>query len=174
MKKKELTPKQEIFCRWYAEIGNAAEAYRQAYNVTNMSLDSVYSLSSRLLKKVQIRSRVDELLQERNESLKNEREIYRDTMRAILEADVTDLFYEDKETGQPKVRNPLQLSHHTRKAIKRVTVNRGRITYEFVDKVQAGKALSDLEGWDKPKETNINVSGLPKTSTGDRLFIKKK
>ena len=158
MKKKELTPKQEIFCRWYAETGNAAEAYRQAYNVKNSTVESVYVMASRLLKKVQIRLRVEELLKERSKSLDDERELYRETMRAILETDVTDLFFEDKESGQMKVRSPLQLPRHARKAIKKVTVNKGRITYEFVDKVQAGKALADLEGWEKQKETNVNVT----------------
>ena len=29
-----LTPKQEKFCQKYIEMGNASEAYRQAYNAS--------------------------------------------------------------------------------------------------------------------------------------------
>ena len=34
---KKLTPKQTKFAQKYLETGNASEAYRQAYNVKNMS-----------------------------------------------------------------------------------------------------------------------------------------
>ena len=156
-KKDELTPKQEIFCRWFAETGNATEAYRQAYDCQSSTPESVNVMASRLAKKVKIRLRVNELLEERSKALKDERALYKEAMRDILGSDVSDLFYEDRETGQMKVRSPLQLPLHTRRAIKKVTVNKGRISYEFADKIAAGKALADLEGWDKPNEQNVNI-----------------
>lgn len=45
-----LTPKQAEFCRVYMETGNASEAYRQAYDASNMSYEAIKVEASRLLK----------------------------------------------------------------------------------------------------------------------------
>lgn len=44
-----LTPKQEKFCQLYIELGNASEAYRQAYNCSKMSEESIKVNASKLL-----------------------------------------------------------------------------------------------------------------------------
>lgn len=45
-----LTPKQAEFCRVYIETGNASEAYRQAYDASNMSYYAIKVEASRLLR----------------------------------------------------------------------------------------------------------------------------
>jgi hypothetical protein len=57
-----LTPKQEAFVRAYLEGGNASAAYRAAYEVKPTTKPaSVHQLASRLLARVEVRSRVEEL-----------------------------------------------------------------------------------------------------------------
>lgn len=57
-----LTQKQEAFALAYVETGNAAEAYRQAYDVKPATQDStIYSAASRLLSDDKITARVKEL-----------------------------------------------------------------------------------------------------------------
>jgi phage terminase small subunit len=58
---KKLTPKQERFCLKYIETGNASEAYRQAYDATNMSQDAVKVKASAMLKKDNIRVTLENL-----------------------------------------------------------------------------------------------------------------
>ena len=54
--------KQEKFSRLIALDGlSISEAYKQSYNCENMKQDSIYQLSSRLSKQVQITSRINEL-----------------------------------------------------------------------------------------------------------------
>ena len=54
--------KQEKFSRLIALDGlSISEAYKQSYNCENMKQDSIYQLSSRLSKQVQITSRIKEL-----------------------------------------------------------------------------------------------------------------
>jgi len=49
---KKLTPKQEKFANLYVELGNASEAYRQAYDVSEDTISQVvWNESSKLLKK---------------------------------------------------------------------------------------------------------------------------
>jgi len=57
-----LTPKQEAFALAYVETGNAAEAYRQAYDVRAATQhSSIYVNASKLLDNAKIVQRVAEL-----------------------------------------------------------------------------------------------------------------
>lgn len=57
----KLTEKQEKFCQVYIETGNASEAYRKAYNAEKMKPETVTSKASLLLKKGNVRARLDEI-----------------------------------------------------------------------------------------------------------------
>ena len=46
---KNLTPKQEDFCRYYIETGNASEAYRRAYNAEKMQPQTIKVKASQML-----------------------------------------------------------------------------------------------------------------------------
>ncbi len=62
MEKPELTAKQEAFALAYVETGNAAEAYRRAYDVKAATQHStIYSAASRLMSDPKICARVSEL-----------------------------------------------------------------------------------------------------------------
>lgn len=56
-----LTPKQEKFCLVYLETGNASEAYRQAYNASNMNTDSINRRAKELLDNSKITARLSEI-----------------------------------------------------------------------------------------------------------------
>ena len=55
---KKLTIKQEKFCNKYLECGNASEAYRFAYNCSNMSDNSVWCNASQLLADTKVAQRL--------------------------------------------------------------------------------------------------------------------
>ena len=59
--KNNLTPKQEKFCQKYIELGNATQAYREAYSCSNASSKTINCKVSHMLKKDNIRTRLDEL-----------------------------------------------------------------------------------------------------------------
>ena len=62
MKTVKLTEKQESFCQCYVRTGNASEAYRKAgYSCKSKNPETVHQLSCRLLKTVNVASRVSEL-----------------------------------------------------------------------------------------------------------------
>ena len=56
-----MTPKQEAFCLAYVETGNASEAYRRAYDASNMKPGTVNKRASELLADGEVTGRVDEL-----------------------------------------------------------------------------------------------------------------
>ena len=57
----DLTIKQEKFCLKYLECGNASEAYRYAYDCSNMSDSTVWEHASRQLTKGKVRARIEYL-----------------------------------------------------------------------------------------------------------------
>lgn len=88
--KEKLTPKQEKFCLVYVELGNASEAYRQAYNSRKMKPATINKKSYELLQNGQITARieqfqaearerheetVDDLVRELNEALQAARDV---------------------------------------------------------------------------------------------------
>ena len=56
-----MTPKQEKFCTLYVELGNASEAYRQAYDASRMKPESIAVQAAKMLASPKIALRVDEL-----------------------------------------------------------------------------------------------------------------
>lgn len=63
-----MTQKQENFCAAYIETGNASEAYRKAYNAEKMKPETVNNKAHALLKKGEIRARLEELRKPATES----------------------------------------------------------------------------------------------------------
>ena len=70
----KLTAQQENFCLEYVRSGNAAQAYKAAYSVTNTG--TAKANGSRLLKNPAVQSRIAELqAQVENEKICTAREI---------------------------------------------------------------------------------------------------
>ena len=81
-----LTPKQEAFALAYVETGNAAEAYRRAYDVRAATTHStIYSAASRLVADPRIYARVLEL---------------QDQLRSLTLYSIKDAFDEYEEARQ--------------------------------------------------------------------------
>ena len=62
----DLTVKKEKFCQLYVELGNASEAYRQAYN-SKAKPESVHVNASKLLSEAMVSLRVKEIRKELEE-----------------------------------------------------------------------------------------------------------
>lgn len=90
-----LTQAQEIFCNKFVEVGNASEAYRNAYPKSLLWKDStVWEQASRLLAVRKVSARVDELREEaRRNSDVTKAEIIalcRDIIRGVNKPDSVD------------------------------------------------------------------------------------
>lgn len=56
-----MTPKQEKFCALYIELGNASEAYRQAYDAARMKPESIAVQAAKMLASPKIALKVEML-----------------------------------------------------------------------------------------------------------------
>lgn len=152
---RSLTPKQELFCRKYVEIGFAVEAYKIAYDTSNMKHKTIYEKASIELKKDKIRARISELEAEYAEASKIDRVKVMEALYDITQCDPAEMYEVDSVTGKLRVKNPRQLPKRLRKAIKTIRNNRGSVSYDFNSKTEAAKTLASLAGWEAPKKVDL-------------------
>lgn len=100
---KSLTVKQENFCNYYIESGNASEAYRRAYSCRKMRDKQVWEESCKLLSNPKVAQRVKGLQEEqKKKSDITKEEIIKLCTDIIRGENVTD-YIEDLD-GKKKVR----------------------------------------------------------------------
>lgn len=157
---RRLTEKQERFCQFYLDTdGNASEAYRMAYDTSNMQPKTIWSNASRLLASSKVATRISELRAERAATSRVEREKVEQVLIDIVTADLNDLYIVDSKTGRVKMKTPGQLPKRIRNALKKIKNNRGVVEYELNGRVEAARLLGSWNGWDAPKEVNVKNTG---------------
>lgn len=160
IKECRLTEKQEKFCQYYLDTdGNASEAYRMAYDTSNMQPNTVWNSASLLMDNPKVTQRINEIRIERAESSRIERNRVERVLMDIVTADPNDLYIADSRTGKIKMKTPSQLPKRMRNALKKIKNSRGVVEYELNGKVEAARLLGSWNGWDAPKEVNVKNSG---------------
>lgn len=157
MKTKRLTVKQERFCQYYVDTGIASEAYRMAYNTSNMKPATVNNNAYMLLKDSDIAARVKEIRAVDEKEHRVNRAKVEEVLMGIVEVDPAELYFVDENSGKVKVKSPHQMPVRVRKALKTIKNKKGEVSYEFNGKTEAARLLASMNGWEKPKE--ISVSG---------------
>ena len=165
--KDRLTPKQEMFCQHYVDIGNASEAYRLSYNCANMKQSTVWRNASALLDNNKVATRIAKLQAEYAEATRVDRAKVEKVLMGIVDLDPTDMYYVDEETGKVRLKSPNQMPTRMRKALKKIKNKFGEITYEFNGKTEAAALLAKMNGWEAP--TTVNLTGK-----GELLLAPKK
>lgn len=156
-----LTEKQERFCHYYLDTGNMSEAYRMAYDTSNMKPESVNRLAFALTENIKIASRIDELRAQRAEESKVSREKVESVLMDIVMSDPNDLYTMDPKTGRIKMKSPNQLPKRARNALKKIQNKRGEVTYEFNGKTEAARLLASMNGWEAERKVAITNGDKP-------------
>lgn len=159
-KKDRLTEKQEKFCHYYLDTdGNASEAYRMAYDTSNAQPPTIWTSACELLANPKVKVRIDEIRAERRAASEVDRKKVERVLMDIVAADPNDLYLTDLATGKIKLKSPSQLPKRMRNALKKIRNNRGIVEYEFGNRVDAARLLGSWNGWDSPREVNVNNIG---------------
>lgn len=178
-----LTEKQEKFCRYYLDCdGNASKAYKMAYNAKNMTYEQVRVEASRLRNRPNISLTINRLKEERAKETEVERRRVMGRLMDIVMANTDDLYMEDPETGEVKLRDPSCLPSRARNAVKKIkTISRtiNDVTevsteYELTGKVEAARLLGSWNGWDAPQKLDVNSHGLKLSGVNFNLPKKDK
>lgn len=161
----KLTEKQERFCNYYLDCdGNASEAYRMAYDASKMQPETIWSNASRMLASNKVAARIAELRSERAEASKVNREKVEKILMDIVTMDPNDLYMVDSVTGKIKLKSPKQMPKRVRNAMKKISNDKGKVSYEFNGKVEAAKLLASMNGWNAPQQIALTGKDGAKTN----------
>lgn len=165
MNNRKLTEKQEKFCNYYLDCeGNASEAYRMAYDASKMQPETIWSNASRMLANNKVATRIEELRSQRAKEAKVSREKVEKVLMDIVMMDPNDLYIVDPVTGKIKLKSPSQMPKRVRNAMKKISNDKGKVSYEFNGKVEAAKLLASMNGWNAPQQIELTGKDGAKTN----------
>ncbi|QPI62426.1 terminase small subunit [Vreelandella venusta] len=175
----KLTAKQERFCLAYLKLGNASEAYRQAYSTKGMTPKTINEKASRLLAMGKIRARLEELNQSAVTDAVMTRQEALERLSNFARADLADLVefgsYELGEVdGEPviqstwKIRDSALQDANALSAIAELNASKDGIKIKTHSPLQALQQLAKMQGWESAqKHDHISSDGsmTPKPTT---------
>lgn len=155
--KMNLSIKQEKFCNYYVESGNASDAYRRAYSCKGKSDNTIWVESSRLANNPKIALRISELrseMQRRSDITKDEAVgILADIARANI-VDALEIKSNEMFTTIV-VRDVATLPISVQRAILSVKSTDKGYELKLYNKIDAIEKLSKLLGWDTSEQKDI-------------------
>ena len=154
-----LTQKQEAFALAYFETGNASEAYRRSYNAANMKPETVTNKAHALIKRGDVRARLDELNASAVSSVVMTRKEALERLSTFARTDLSDLVeFGSYEIGEQDGQPVMQASWHIRDSalqdpkklavISELSAGRDGIKIKTHSPLQAIQQLAKLQGWD--------------------------
>lgn len=158
----ELTIKQENFCNYYVECGNASEAYRRAYKAEKMKDEAVWVNASKLLANTKVTLRVKEL----QEQLQSKSDLKKeDTIKWISELvnfDAVECLFVNRLSDIPP---------QYRRLVKSAKPTNEGFVVEFFDKQKAIDQISRMLGWDEAEKIQVQSGDM---SEDEAMAIIKK
>lgn len=164
-----LSIKQENFCNYYIECGNASEAYRRAYPGSREWTDkAVWGRASELLKDNKVIVRVEELQKE----LKDRSDVTRDRILQELSgiafssiASMHNTWIERKDFEALSERDKAAIRSISTKVLKKnigtsedpEIIDVEYVKVELYDKIKAIERICKMLGYDSPQDVNVNM-----------------
>lgn len=172
----KLTIKQENFCNYFLECGNASEAYRRAYNTDNMKEKTVWEKASELLRNDKVSARVEELRKGLSDISKITKErIIRELSNMAFSSisNMHNTWIERKEFEELSSAQKSAIKSISTKVIKKnigTQDNPEMVDVEFVkielyDKLKAIECLNKMLGFNEPDKIEV---GLTNRMTDDK------
>jgi len=169
---RSLTIKQENFCNYYVECGNASDAYRRAYSCNKMKDETVNKRSSELLKNGYITGRVNELQSELKKKSDITKEEALKVLADIVRVKVTDIISVKGNTVIVADISAIPTTMHA--AIQSIKETKHGIEIRFYSKLAAIDRLSKMLGWDEPIKIDASVApDVPLTADQAKAIIDK-
>lgn len=174
---KKLTIKQENFCNYYIESGNASDAYRRAYLCEKMRDKQVWEESCKLLSNPNVAQRVKELQEEQ----KNKSDITKERILQELSgiafssiASMHNTWIGRKEFDELSDKEKSAIKSISTKILKKnigtsdapEIVDVEYVKIELYDKIKAIERICKMLGFDEPTKVDLK-SMLFDIDTGD-------
>lgn len=179
---KSLTVKQENFCNYYIESGNASDAYRRAYSCENMKNDTINNKAYELLNNGEVAARIKELQEERKTKSDITKERILQELSSIAFSTIADMhntWIERKEFDKLSKKEKSAIKSISTKTLKKnigtsdnpEIVDVEYVKIELYDKIKAIERICKMLGFDAASEVNVNTP-KPMSVEEAKLLIK--
>ena len=148
-----LTIKQENFCNYYVESGNASDAYRRAYSCDKMKDEAVVVEASKLKDSPNVALRIDELKAKLQSKSDITKERILKELSAIVFADIRDYVIYDGESVRFKAFD--LLTNEQSKAIESIKQTPYGIELKLHGKNWSIEKVCKMLGFDAPTKQEI-------------------
>lgn len=148
-----LTVKQEAFCNYYIETGNASEAYRRAFCCQKMKPSTINRMAFDLLNNRKITARIKELQEDMKSKSDLSKERILHELKCIVDAKITD--YIELKNGILTFKDFNKLTEEQVKAIESVKEGRSGIELKLHGKAWTIERICKMLGYDAPVKQEI-------------------
>lgn len=165
-----LSIKQENFCNYYIECGNASEAYRRAYSCNSKSDKAIGVDAFKLLNSPKIALRIKELQEEQKNKSDITKEKILEELSNIAFSSIADMHNSWIERSEFESLTPRQKSAIKSISTKILKKNIGTnddpeivdveyVKIELHDKLRAIERICKMFGWDAPEKMDVTSNG---------------
>lgn len=177
-----LTQKQEAFCNYYIETGNASEAYRRAYSCSKMKNEIINVKACELLQNGKVTVRVQELQKEAKNKFDLSKERILVELSSIAFSSIAEMhntWIERKGFDKLTPEQKSTIKSISTKVLKKnigthddpEIVDVEYVKIELHDKLKAIERICKMLGYDAPEKTETNISFSKPLSREDKKRI---
>lgn len=152
----ELTIKQEKFCNYYIELGNASEAYRRSYDCSGMKVPTINRKAHEMLKCENVSARISEMRANLSKKTSIEKDDAIAFLSSVIGVDPVDLYM--TENGTFIVKSIEDIPRKVRMCIQSIKSSREGIEIRLYSKIAAITQMSKMLGWDAPIKSDVSTN----------------
>ena len=151
----KLSVKQEKFCNYYIECGNASEAYRRAYSCSNMKDESINVKAVELLNNGKITVRLKELLVELKRKSDITKEEVLNMLKSFMYADIRNFL--TIKNGNVIFKDSEDWTDEMAMQVESVKQGKDGIEIKLNGRTWTIQRICKMLGFDSPQDMNINI-----------------
>lgn len=151
----KLSVKQEKFCNYYIECGNASEAYRRAYSCSNMKDESINVKAVELLNNGKITVRVKELQEELKRKSDITKEEVLNMLKSFMYADIRNFL--TIKNGNVIFKDSEDWADEMAMQVESVKQGKDGIEIKLNGRTWTIQRICKMLGFDSPQDMNINI-----------------
>ena len=151
----KLSVKQEKFCNYYIECGNASEAYRRAYSCSNMKDESINVKAVELLNNGKITVRVKELQEELKRKSDITKEEVLNMLKSFMYADIRNFL--TIKNGNVIFKDSEDWTDEMAMQVESVKQGKDGIEIKLNGRTWTIQRICKMLGFDSPQDMNINM-----------------
>lgn len=151
----KLSVKQENFCNYYIECGNASEAYRRAYSCSNMKDESINRKAIELLNNGKITARVKELQEELKKKSDITKEEVLNMLKSFMYADIRNFL--TIKNGNVIFKDSEDWTDEMAMQVESIKQGKEGIEIKLNGRTWTIQRICKMLGFDSPQDMNINI-----------------